>query len=221
MTNGSPLKRILCYGDSNTWGYIPKNGDAVNRYAPHVRWTGQLQKLGQGNFLIIEEGLNGRTTGIEDPEFPGRNGDDYLLPCLESHFPLDLVILMLGTNDLKHKFNPVPEVIAQRMAAMIQKIRQVAKTESRKPSQVLLLSLPKLLLAYTYDKFIYPELEGNLVKLNRLYRELAERERTHFLDIENIVQTSRVDGVHLDEGEHAIFAAAVMEKLKTVPQLCS
>ena len=97
------LKNILCYGDSNTWGYIPGSLDfrtmQVKRYEQTVRWTGRLQSLVEGNANIIEEGLNGRTTNIDYKDIPGRNGKTYLLPCLYSHAPLDLVILWLGFND--------------------------------------------------------------------------------------------------------------------------
>jgi lysophospholipase L1-like esterase len=89
------MKTILCYGDSNTWGYAPGTG---KRYLRHERWTGVLQQLLGSNAVVIEEGLNGRTTTLDDPTKPFRNGKDYLIPCLDSHAPLDLVVLMLGTE---------------------------------------------------------------------------------------------------------------------------
>ena len=95
--------QILCFGDSNTWGYVPLT---VDRYPESVRWTGVMaQALGAG-FRIIEEGQNGRTTVWDDPlEGDNKNGLRYLPACLESHHPLDLVIIMLGTNDLKARWN--------------------------------------------------------------------------------------------------------------------
>ncbi len=94
-------KRIVCFGDSNTWGY-----DAVTRerFAEEIRWTGLLQKeLGEG-YQIVEEGLCGRTSVFEDPLNEGMSGLAYLYPCLMSHAPVDLLILMLGTNDCKQRF---------------------------------------------------------------------------------------------------------------------
>lgn len=91
-------KRILCIGDSNTWGYIPGSGE---RYEKNVRWTGKLaQTLGE-NYEVIEEGMNGRTTAFTDKIEPGTAALDYLYPCLISQFPLDYIIVMLGTNDTK------------------------------------------------------------------------------------------------------------------------
>jgi hypothetical protein len=95
------MRTVLCYGDSNTWGYEPATG---NRFPEDVRWPGVLaRELGNG-FRVIEEALNGRTTVREDPVEEYKNGKDYLRPCLESHRPLDLVIIALGVNDLKARF---------------------------------------------------------------------------------------------------------------------
>src|SRR5688572_13370016 len=97
------MKTILCFGDSNTWGYVPGTG---KRYPRSERWPGVLQETLGNEFLIIEEGLNARTTTMDDPIRGGaiKNGLTYLRPCLESHAPIDLVLLLLGTNDLKHRF---------------------------------------------------------------------------------------------------------------------
>jgi lysophospholipase L1-like esterase len=97
------MKTILCYGDSLTWGFNPKT---KKRMGEKERWTGVLKiNLGQ-DYHIIEEELNGRTTVWDDPFNGGyKNGMEYLIPCLGSHKPLDLVILFLGTNDLKTRFS--------------------------------------------------------------------------------------------------------------------
>lgn len=94
------MKTVLCYGDSNTYGYNPVNG---LRYPQDVRWPGKLQSLLGNGYQIIEEGCNGRTTVFDDPLEGWKNGLDYLRPCLNSHKPVDIVILMLGSNDLKKR----------------------------------------------------------------------------------------------------------------------
>ena len=100
------MKTILCYGDSNTYGLMP---DSPDRYPRDVRWTGILQKKLGEDYYVIEEGLSGRTTLWDDPIEEHKNGKKYLLPCLETHKPLDLVVIMLGTNDLDHMFFDVEE----------------------------------------------------------------------------------------------------------------
>jgi lysophospholipase L1-like esterase len=99
------VKTIMCYGDSNTWGCIPLTGlEPPRRYAPAQRWPGVLRReLGDG-YWIVEEGLNGRTTVWDDPLEPFRSGKELLVPCLMTHQPIDLMIVMLGTNDLKGRF---------------------------------------------------------------------------------------------------------------------
>lgn len=95
------MKAVLCYGDSNTWGYDPAT---QTRFSREVRWTGVLrEELGEG-YLVIEEGLNGRTTVWDDPIELDKNGATYLRPCIQSHKPFDLIVIMLGTNDLKTRF---------------------------------------------------------------------------------------------------------------------
>lgn len=95
------MTTILCYGDSNTYGYNPVNG---LRYPKDVRWTGVLQKMLGEEYEVIEEGCNGRTTVFEDAKEPWKAGLGYLRPCLNTHKPIDFVIMMLGSNDLKGCF---------------------------------------------------------------------------------------------------------------------
>ena len=126
-------KRILCFGDSNTWGAVPEEG---TRYPDKVRWTGLLQeKLGDG-YQIIEEGYCGRTTVFDD-EIEGRlSGIKYFGPCCDSQSPLDLIILMLGTNDLKMRFG----VDARTIAFGFQRYLDVLATtpmEGNKPKILL------------------------------------------------------------------------------------
>ena len=130
---------ILCYGDSNTYGKRP---DGTNdRHAADVRWTGQLQKhLGDG-YHIIEEGLSSRPqTNLEFSKKPGRNGRSYLAPCLHSHTPIDLVILMLGTNDLKIEFNRPANDIASAIGELVNDIKEHTINEQRNIPRILLLS---------------------------------------------------------------------------------
>ena len=127
------MKQILCFGDSNTFGYIPGNGQ---RYPWGVRWTSILnEKLGLENYRVIEEGLCGRTTIFEDPLRDGRRGVDILPTVLETHAPVDLVVLMLGTNDCKSVYGATAEIIGKGISNLIVQIRAYAKT-----SKILLIS---------------------------------------------------------------------------------
>ena len=133
------MKNILCFGDSNTWGYSPVDG---TRFPPDIRWTGVLQKSLGDDYHVIEEGLNGRTTFINeegDEARPLRSGSDVLQVILESHRPLDFVTIMLGTNDLKLEFNLTAEQIAQGAKELCETVLNSAYLADN-PPQILLIS---------------------------------------------------------------------------------
>ncbi len=129
------MKTILCFGDSNTWGFDPASITAPfpSRHPHDVRWTGVLAATLGAGYRVIEEGQNGRTTVHEDPHVIGRKGREYLTPCLESHKPIDLVILMLGTNDLKSTFNVPPGEIANGANALAKMILTSETGPANKP----------------------------------------------------------------------------------------
>ena len=120
------MKNILCFGDSNTWGYDPSN---QTRFSKDIRWTGVLQQLLGSKYNVIEEGLNGRTTNVNEKQDHGlgyfrpfRSAMDLLSVLIETNSPLDLIIVMLGTNDLKTNFNQSSEMIAKNMRLVCESI---------------------------------------------------------------------------------------------------
>src|SRR3989344_4846020 len=131
-------KKILCYGDSNTWGAKPITFS--QRYPVDTRWTGLLQKMLGENYWVIEEGLNGRTTSIDDTKREGRNGKTYLRPCLESHNPLDIVIIMLGTNDFKTRFNHTVAQAAQGVGELVKIVKQFSRNERGEEPKITVVS---------------------------------------------------------------------------------
>src|SRR3954451_4104625 len=132
---------VLCYGDSNTWGYIPGK---AQRFSWHQRWTGLLQQRLGESYRISEEGLNGRTTIWTDPLAEYRNGKHLNTPVLETHKPVDIVVLMLGLNDLKAKFSATPYDIGRGAASLLSIIRTAAAGPEGQSPQVLLIPPPAL-----------------------------------------------------------------------------
>ena len=113
-------KRIMCFGDSLTWGWVPViEGVPTTRYSADVRWTGVMQKELGRDYVVIEEGLSARTTSLDDPTDPRLDGSAYLPAALASHFPLDLVIIMLGTNDTKAYFHRTPFEVTAGMSKLV------------------------------------------------------------------------------------------------------
>lgn len=207
-------KRILCYGDSNTWGYVPRTDDAEERFPSNVRWTGVLQKKGGGAFTIFEEGLNGRTTGVDDPLNEGKNGLTALKPTLQKYLPLDLVILMLGTNDLKLRFHSDPLAIAARMRTLIHQTREVTRTKNGATPEILLVSAVVPDPEYSYDDFRYEEIVAIGNQLNLHYEKMAKLENVGFLNIGEQIQVSPTDGVHLDAGAHRKLADVIFQNIQ-------
>lgn len=135
------MTTILCYGDSNTYGYNPVNG---LRYPKDVRWTGVLQKLLGEQYAVIEEGCNGRTTVFEDIAEPWKAGLGYLKPCLNTHKPIDFVIMMLGSNDLKRMFHASAKEIADGAEQLVSIIKEFTKEKQGFMPKVILVSPPEI-----------------------------------------------------------------------------
>lgn len=200
------MKTILCFGDSNTWGAVP--GNTQNRYPRQVRWPGVLQDVLGRDYYIIEEGLCGRTTVIDDPIEPDRCGKSYLMPCLLSHRPLDGVVLMLGTNDLKPRFSYSAYNIA-RGAALLVELIQKSETGIDNHSPKILLIAPARLGRLSGDA---DEFKGGPEKSKLLagyYALQAKELGCDFLDASEIIVVSDLDGVHLDGTENTKLALAV------------
>ena len=204
------MKTILCYGDSNTWGYNPTD---AGRYPLDVRWTGVLaRELGDG-YQVIEEGLNGRTTVWDDPIEGYKNGYDYLIPCLETHRPIDLVVLMLGTNDLKVRFSVSAYDIANSVGVLVDVIQKSAAGPNGGAPQVLLMAPPPV-ARLTESAEMFEGAAAKSKKLGEHYRRVAAERGCAFLDAGSVIVSSDVDGIHFDPPEHGKLGRAVAERVK-------
>jgi lysophospholipase L1-like esterase len=201
---------VLCYGDSNTYG---RDAETKSRLERHVRWPGVLQRLLGEDYYVIEEGLNGRTTVWDDPVrgMFKRNGSLYLLPCLESHSPVDLVILMLGTNDCKARFCVTAYDIGESLGYLIEIIQKSGCGRKGSPL-ILILSPPPLGKLTEYGETFSGGVEKSR-KLARYYRAVAERYSCEFFDTSTVIQSSRIDGLHIDPKEHEKLANALAEQV--------
>lgn len=205
------MKHILCYGDSNTWGYTPGSGE---RFSRQQRWPGVLARILGKSFHVIEDGLNGRTTAFDDPDEPGRSGLAGLEAVLADCPALDMVILMLGTNDLKQHLNAGAGDIARGAERLIERIAAYAHKAGWRPPQILLVSPPAIEAVSPYIAEVF---EGGFAasrELPRLFAEMAGRHGCHFLDAQEYVRVSGVDGVHLDRAGHTSLARAIARPVR-------
>jgi lysophospholipase L1-like esterase len=207
------MKTILCYGDSNTWGYNPVT---QNRFPPSERWTGVLARELGASSRVIEEGLNGRTTLWDDPIEGYKNGREYLIPCLESQRPLDLVVLMLGTNDLKLRFSVSAYDIAQSVGVLVDIIQKSGAGPDGGTPQVLVVAPPVVGQLGEYAEMFGENARAKSEKFGEYYRRIAEQYGCPFLDAAQVVVSSDLDGVHFEAGEHQKLGQAVANCVREI-----
>lgn len=216
-------KHILCFGDSNTHGYCADPSDCANpallRFDEGERWPMRLQQGLGSDYLVIEEGCSGRTTVFADPITPGMSALDYIHPCLKSHEPIALLIIMLGTNDTKERFGANAFVIGQGMTRLIKAAKEVDCWGGKNPN-ILLISPPSIL-----EGIIISAVIGGMGKdcvekskqLSKEYQQVANQLNCHFLDANEIgCIFNQVDFMHLTAKAHGQLADALID---LVPQL--
>lgn len=210
--------KILCYGDSNTWGHDPKNG---SRFDENTRWTRLLQKKLGKEHEIIEEGLCGRTAAFMDDVIPYRHGISMLEATLEINQPIDLVVIMLGTNDLKSAFHPDAYAITNGIKKMIKIIRNPYLYISQKKLPEILIVSPIHIhsdleqVERYWEGFGKRSLEVSR-KLASWYEALTKEMNCHFMDASLYAQASTIDCIHMDEENHKKFAEAIYEKIENI-----
>lgn len=207
------MKTILCYGDSNAYGQI---GGGEERFPWDVRWTGRLQALLGSDCRVIEEGLGGRTTVWDDPVEEHKNGKQYLLPCLASHKPLDLVVLMLGTNDLKKRFGVSSFDIGVSIEVLLRTIAASGAGHGAASPPVLLV--PPVPIQDVGNLDFNRMLEGGVEKSRQLapyYQQAARKAGVHYLEVSDI-ELCKEDGVHFTAAGHAHFAETIAGKVREI-----
>lgn len=218
-------RTIVCYGDSNTWGVIgdwKDTGLPSSRYETTFRWPNVMgNKLGD-DYIVVNEGLGGRTTIYTPSVKPWRNGETYLLPCLYTHRPVDLVIVMLGTNDLQQENLLTEDTLGDGIDRLIRMIQSTSDCGPEfKPPQVLILAPAEIKRSAAsgrtdlYDKF-HGERGLTLSKLFPLvYRKVAQDRSCYFLNAAQYAEPCDADGVHFTPESHTRLGEAVAEYVRT------
>lgn len=208
------MQTVLCYGDSNTWGY---DAATESRHPYEQRWTSVLaRELGPG-YLVIPEGLNGRTTVWPDPiEGEYKSGKSTLLAILESHHPVDLVVLMLGTNDLKHRWGLSAWDIARGAQTLVEQIQASTFGPDLRAPQVLLVAPPATCVAGSRFADMFAGSDEKSLRLGHYYRLVADECRCAFLAAGEHVVSSSLDGIHFDAPELPKLGRAVAAKVREV-----
>lgn len=215
MNTRSDAKTVLCYGDSNTWGQKP---DKTGRYEADIRWTGVLQGTLGDDYYIIEEGLSSRTTDLEYEKKPGRNGRTYLSPCIESHNPLDMVIIMLGTNDFKTVYNRTASEVAAALGKLGGDVKRLAYDKNKLVPKIILVSpilidsnAPRFAEFYTgyYDERSMQESK----KLAAEVEHIAKDTGCAFVDAATVAKPGE-DGIHFSPDSGKLLAELLAQSIK-------
>ena len=214
------VQTILCFGDSNAWGHIAGSFNSqtglCKRFEWNQRWAKILENSLGENYHVIEEAINGRTTTLDEliPGRPYRNGLTLLPVCLESHYPIDIVIFMLGTNDTKIQYNRSADEIAEGMRALIKEAKTSNKGRNGNPPKILLIAPQPIIKR----DLLLSTLNDDSIKKSELlaakYEQLAKEELCGFLDAARFVTSSPLDGIHLEENELMSLGLAVSEIIK-------
>ena len=212
-------KRVLCFGDSNTWGLTPGTAE---RHPEDVRWTGVCQKLLGDDYIILEDGISGRTTVLDDPFYPdylnGRKGLNY---ALMAQFPLDLVVLMLGTNDLKYTNAAMAAKGASELVRRIMNANSIFACSTpvmRNGPRVLLVSPIEVHEQMAERQlFCFPAISREeSLKFPVLYKQVADLRGCHYLNAADYAEPSTVDCVHMTSESHARLGAAIADKVREI-----
>lgn len=216
-------KHILCFGDSNTHGYYPSVSHGadgnLHRFNEDERYTCLLQKLLGDDYLVIEEGLSGRTTVFDDPFEDGLSGLSYLLPCLKSHKPIRLLIIMLGTNDTKEYFSVDAPAIGTGMAHLIKKAQSAPCWGPNGTPKILVVAPPpirKERCALLNDTMGKNSVEKSS-QLAEIYQAHCEALGVHFLNASDAgCIFNDCDFIHLTKDSHKLLAEKLTELIPSI-----
>lgn len=217
------MKTILCYGDSNTWGYMPKLQSpeitANNRFPWGVRWASRLQAALGDDFRVAENGVNGRTTMFDCPMAEYRNGLKDLAVGVQSQMPVDLIIIMLGTNDLKFFFNMSAYMIAKGAQRLVEAIRGAGYGPNGRDPEILLVSPihlhPNIAQSWLAEEFGASSVEKD-AQLAAQLQAVAQSMGVHFLDAGARITADPADCIHMNAEGHALLAQMMEEKVREI-----
>ncbi len=211
------MRSVLCFGDSNTYGQVPGEGP-LDRFDSDSRWPCVMQKSLGAHWQVVEEGLSGRTTIFDDPvEGAFKNGKTYLRPCIQSHAPLDLIILMLGTNDLKIRFHNPPSEVAMGIGVLVHDIKDFFTSGGGEQlPEIMIVSPPPMLDDIKEWQPIFDGAPEKSRKLALEFERIADSLEVHFYDAGSVVKCSEVDGFHLDAHAHQTLGAALALEVESI-----
>lgn len=210
------MKTALCFGDSNTHGQIP-GGTPLDRFGPNERWPGVLRRELGPAWYVLEEGLSGRTTVHNDPiEGDLKNGRSYLRPCMMSHAPLDLIILMLGTNDLKSRFGQPATEVAMGIGCLIHDIKELAPGPKGNVPEILVVAPPPMRDDIGEWEGIFSGAQRKSHQLAHEFEVISDSLEVHFFDAATVIASDPADGFHLSREAHEALGVSLAQEVRDI-----
>lgn len=203
------MKKVLCFGDSNTYGFVPEK---CTRYDKNTRWTGVLQTLCGSDFSIIEGGCNNRTAFVDNPAGTEQTGYK-ILPEYFTKDYFDIVVLAIGINDLQLFFRPTLEEFEQGIEKLIKITKDLspnAKIILVCPSKLDLAGIKSGVFSFQFDEISVEK----SYHLPQIYKKLAEKYACELVDLNEIVKVSPLDGLHFSAESHKTIAENLYKNLK-------
>ena len=206
-------KKILTFGDSNTYGTPPmlsRDGNS-GRYGENIRWPMIMQNYLKPDWKVIEEGLPGRTTSLPDAEMGNHmNGQLGLKIALDSHGPIDLLIIMLGTNDSKIQFGLEANQIASGLASLLNIANTPDMQRKHNNFEILIITPPQVKEQNALEKIFF-KAKDKTAALDHFYNQLADKYEVNKLNAGDFIETSETDGVHFEPEGHKILGKTVAD----------
>ncbi len=200
------MKNILCYGDSNTFGFNPVDG---SRYKKQERWTGVLAEILGSKYNVFEQGCNNRTMYFENPAGFEQSGCEYFEECLKKYIELEWVILALGINDTQFLYKADENTFKKGLSMLIESVR-----ERLENTKILVLG-PSIIRNNILNSFFAQMFDKTSIEKSKIicgiYKKIAQEHNCCFLDLNDIVQTSEIDGLHYDIAAHKKIALAIAD----------
>ncbi len=208
------MKKILCFGDSNTYGFTPATGV---RYDKKTRWSGRLADLLGDDYEILEEGMNNRNGFFKNPQSVKLCGIDYLPIYLQNHRDIDICILALGTNDSQFFYNLDKQTVQNGLQSLTTSLLEV------NPKTKIIIIPPVKIQPNILDGIFSMQFDltsvDKTVETFEEYKNFAQRNDFYYLDLNEFVKPSIADGLHYSSESHKIMAEKIAEKIKQIP-LC-
>ncbi len=203
------MKKILCFGDSNTYGFVPQT---CKRYEKNERWSGILSEILGSGYAVLEEGMNNRTGFFKNPESVKLCGKEYLPIFLQNHHDIDICVLSLGTNDSQFFYDLDENTVREGLQSLINSIKEV------NPSTKIIVVPPVKIQANILNGnfvmlFDLTSVE-KIAKTFHVYREVADQNGCYYLDFNDTVKPSETDGLHYSVESHRIIACQLAAFIK-------